>query len=77
MSDTKTVPTWGYSKKGAQQFDLAPGDDLPKGYYRHPASVPGSEAEKAYRADAEAEGAPTPLITEKAEKPADLPPAAS
>jgi len=76
MSDS--VPTWGYSKKGAELFNLAPGGDLPKGYYRHPASVPGSDAEKAYRADAEAEGAPTPLITEKPapEKPAD-PPAAS
>jgi len=74
MADT--IPTWGYSKKGAQLFDLAPGADLPKGFYASPVSVPGSEAEKAYRADAEAEGAPTPLITEKAEKPAD-PPAAS
>lgn len=58
--DDETVPTWGYSKDGDQIFDLAPGERLPAGYYDNPAKVPGSAAQKAYIADAEAEGAPIP-----------------
>jgi hypothetical protein len=61
--------TWGYSKDGAEIFDLADGEALPAGYYKSPVSVPGSEAEARYKADAEREGAPTPLVT-------DAPPAA-
>ena len=55
-----TTPSWGYSKKDAQIFDLAPGESLPKGYYPNPAMVPGSDAEKAYRDEAAREGAPVP-----------------
>jgi hypothetical protein len=58
------IPTWGYSKDDAKIFDLAEGEALPAGYYSNPASVPGSDAEKQYKADAEREGAPTPLVTE-------------
>jgi hypothetical protein len=59
-----TTQVWGYSKDGAQLFDLKPGEKLPEGTFDSPASVPGSEAQKAYIADAEREGAPTPLVTE-------------
>jgi len=56
MAD-ETTPTWGYSKDEAKIFDLAEGENLPDGFYPHPAMVPGSEAEKKHRADAEREGA--------------------
>jgi hypothetical protein len=60
MADEKTTPTWGYSKGDSQIFDLKPGENLPSGYYDNPAKVPGSAAQKAYIADAEAEGAEIP-----------------
>lgn len=60
-----TIPTWGYSKKGDQIFNLKPGESLPAGYYDHPAKVPGSAANKQYIADAEAEGASLDFITSK------------
>jgi hypothetical protein len=65
--------SWGYSKDGAKVFELEDGEKLPSGYYSNPASVPGSDAQKAYKADAEREGAKTPLITDEAapEKPAE------
>jgi hypothetical protein len=53
-----TIPTYGYGKKDeAKLFYLAEGEQLPDGYYDHPAKVPGSKAEKKHREDAEAEGA--------------------
>jgi hypothetical protein len=68
--------SWGYSKDGAKVFELEDGEKLPSGYYSNPASVPGSDAQKAYKADAEREGAKTPLITDEAapEKPAPIVP---
>jgi hypothetical protein len=54
------IPTWGYNKDGGEIFDLKPGESLPDGYVPNPAMVKGSAAEKAYRADAEKEGAPVP-----------------
>jgi hypothetical protein len=67
--------SWGYSKDGAKVFELEDGEKLPSGYYSNPASVPGSDAQKAYKADAEREGAKTPLITDEAapEKPVEKP----
>lgn len=66
---------WGYSKDGAKVFELDDGEKLPDGYYSNPASVPGSDAEKIYKADAEREGAKTPLITaEQAPPKADVKP---
>jgi hypothetical protein len=41
-----TMQVWGYSKDGAQLFDLKPGEKLPEGTFDSPASVPGSEAQK-------------------------------
>lgn len=42
MSDEdKTIPTWGYGKKGAQIFDLKEGESLPRGFYDHPDKVKG------------------------------------
>lgn len=58
--DDDTIPTWGYSKNDSQIFDLKPGESLPAGYYDNPAKVPGSDAQKQYIADAEAEGAIIP-----------------
>ena len=69
MSEAKTIPTWGYHPKGDQIFELKPGEGLPEGYYAHPAQVPNSAAQKQYIADAEREGAPTPLLDE-VKKPA-------
>ncbi|PDT74125.1 hypothetical protein [Bradyrhizobium sp. C9] len=68
MAD-ETTATWGYSKKDARIFDLKEGESLPKGYYSHPAMVPGSDAEKQYRADAESEGVSVPW--EKATETSD------
>lgn len=69
MADEIKTASWGYSKDDARIFELGEGENLPAGYYANPASVPGSEAEAAYKADAEREGAPTPLVTVP-EKPA-------
>ena len=55
MSD-ETTAQWGYSKNNAKIFDLKEGEKLPKGYYDHPAKVPGSEAMKKFEDDAKAEG---------------------
>jgi hypothetical protein len=65
--------SWGYSKDGPKVFELEDGEKLPSGYYSNPASVPDSDAQKAYKADAEREGAKTPLITDEAppEKPVE------
>ena len=57
---TKTTPTSGYSKDGDQIFELADAEDLPEGFFTHPAMVRGSAAEKKYRADAAREGAKVP-----------------
>jgi hypothetical protein len=45
MADEKTVPTWGYGKKGAQIFDLKEGESLPRGFYDHPDKVKGGASE--------------------------------
>jgi hypothetical protein len=57
MAEKKIIPTWGYSKDGPKLLDLKEGDRLPDGHYANPAMVPGSEAEKKHRDDAEREGA--------------------
>jgi hypothetical protein len=48
MSDEdKTIPTWGYGKKGAQIFDLKEGESLPKGYYDSPVAMEEAETNPA------------------------------
>jgi hypothetical protein len=41
--EIKTVPTWGYSKDGAQIFELKEGEKLPSGFYDHPDKVKDDE----------------------------------
>lgn len=41
--EAKTVPTWGYSKKDAQIFELKEGEKLPEGYYDSPVAMEEAE----------------------------------
>lgn len=59
---TEKTSTWGYGKKDeARIFNLEDGEELPEGFYRHPALVPGSKAEKKHKEDADREGAKVAL----------------
>lgn len=68
--EKKDVSAWGYSKDGPKLF--ADGK-LPKGYYPNPAMVPGSDAEKQYKIDAERDGAKIPWETAAAPAPVPVP----
>lgn len=68
MTEKKTTPTWGYSKDGPKLFDLKDCDKLPDGHYANPAMVPGSDAEKQHKADAEREGAKIAWDEQKPDK---------
>ena len=57
--EMKESPAWGYSKDEPEGHLFKDGK-LPDGYYPNPAMVPGSEAEKHYKADAERDGAKVP-----------------
>lgn len=70
VAEDNTIATWGYSKSGDEVFNLKPGENLPDGYFAHPAMIRGTPAEKKMRADAEKEGAPFQFEPKAIEKPA-------
>lgn len=49
---TNSNKVWGYSKNGPRMFDLAEGEDLPKGYLDSPAKL--GKASKTVKKEAEA-----------------------
>lgn len=57
MAEKPKTPHWGYAKRDRSRiFELTDGEKLPDGWYSHPALVPGSDAERKHKEDAEREG---------------------